>query len=64
MRKIKFWYCEECEERWDGNPGWDFCPECEDNCIRSKIIPFTREESEEIKAEHKAEQYREDREDE
>jgi hypothetical protein len=46
-----YWYCEDCAKRWDHNPELYHCPECADEGFKAKVLPFTRDDWKNKKAE-------------
>lgn len=55
-----YWYCELCSSRWEHQPDAYWCPECENEEIKAKIIPFTREDWKSKKAELQMESLKEE----
>ena len=62
---VHYWYCEDCDKRWDASPEITYCDDCEKVCIRAKVRTFTRQDWElrkaEMQAETQSELIREDR---
>ncbi len=57
---IHYWFCENCDRRWQNNPDITHCTECGNEEIEARVLSFTREDALVARAEKQGESFRED----